>query len=750
VYQGVTFSREVLDREGTLLRLTTAQDERYRLFVPLGRIPAVLQEATLLQEDRWFRSHPGVNPWATAKAFWETYVEGGRRRGASTITMQVARLRWGIQTRTVPGKVHQVLRALQLERHLTKDQILEAYLNLAPYGGNVEGVGAASRVYLHQDVTDITLPDALLLAVVPKNPVVRRPAGSGDTHAHPLWRARHALFARWVAHHPGDEAARPLVELPLDLRRPWELPFRAPHLVQHLLATRPEPTIRATLDAHLQEMLEGLVSQYLASQEQLLLTNASVLLVDARDASVLASLGSANFQDGRIQGQVDGTRARRSPGSALKPFIYGLALQHGVIHPRTMLKDSPVRMGGFNPENFDGQFSGPVDATAALVRSRNIPALRLARMLPGTGFYGFLQRAGIGKLRSAEDYGLSMVLGGVEVTMTELAGLYAMLRTGGIHRPLRLTVEEPVAPGERLLTGEAALLTLTMLRDTPRPRQHAALSFRLQDTPVSWKTGTSFAYRDAWAVGVVGSLVLAVWVGNFDGRGNPAFVGVQAAGPLFFHVVDALLADPSWRKFRAGPDTRGLNVREVEVCAVTGGMPTPHCPHRRQVAFIPGVSPIQPCDVHRPVEVEVASGKRACPGVARGPVRTEVHEFWPSDLLDLFREAGVPRRSPPRYVEGCGLASMEPQGAKPQITSPQDGVTYSLRGNLAAAQPIPLQAVTDGDARRLFWFVDDALVGQVASREPLLWDATPGSHHVRVVDDHGRSNTRRVDVVTVQ
>jgi len=414
------FSQAVFDREGRLLRLTLSPDEKYRLWVPLERMPPALVEATLLHEDQHFRRHFGLNPVALGRAIWSTYLKGGRRMGGSTLTMQLARIRYGIESRTPGGKLRQMLRALQLECTYSKDALLEAYLNLAPYGRNVEGVGAASLVYFGRDVEHLSLAEALTLAVVPQSPA-RRDPGRDDGA---LTAARLRLFDRWVVLRPEDAGHRSSLASPLPVRTPEDLPFLAPHFVGHALRTGPAgSSVRSTLELPLQKLLERHVRQYVERRREVGIRNAAAMLVDWRTLEVRAAVGSADFFDEDIDGQVDGTQAKRSPGSALKPFIYGLGFDQGLLHPRTMLKDASTGFRGYDPENFDGEFVGPLAAEEALVRSRNIPAVALLKGLRAPGLYGFLKQAGIRDLKSEEHYGLSLALGSAGVSMVELVEL---------------------------------------------------------------------------------------------------------------------------------------------------------------------------------------------------------------------------------------------------------------------------------------------------------------------------------------
>jgi penicillin-binding protein 1C len=744
-------STAVYDSDGRLLRLTLAPDEQYRLWTPLGKISPQLVEAVLRYEDRWFPLHPGVNPIAIGRAVRMTYGGGGRRVGGSTVTMQLARRLWRLETRTIGGKLVQMARALQLEMQYSKDEILEAYLNTAPYGGNVEGVGAASLILFGKPPASLTLTEALTLAVIPQNPT-RRGAPSGGAEAAEgasLARARSQLVATWLEAHPEHEKEAALLRVPIALRPRGALPFHAPHFVDAVLASQPDnrpAEIRTTLDLRLQRLLERHAKAWVARQRRIGITNTAAMLVDWRTMDVKAQLGSVDWFDDTIDGKVNGALAKRSPGSALKPFVYALAIDQGVIHPETTLKDAPASFGAYSPENFDGKFAGPIPAREALVRSRNVPAVMLAGKLNRPSVYELLKQGGVSRLADESRYGLGIALGAAEVTMEELVALYAALGAGGVWRPLRHRATDPTLPigdGVRLLSEEASFVTTDMLRENPRPDRSRALDE--QRVIPAWKTGTSWGFRDAWAVGLVGRYVLAVWVGNFDGEGNPAFVGVQAAAPLFFEIVDSLVAaDPSLANDDAARrPPRGL--RRVHVCAVSGQLPTPHCQRTKPTWFLPGRSPIAPCDVHRAIVIDDKSGRRAC-AATTGPTHTEVFEVWPSDLAKLFAQAGLPRRALPPPAPGCDDVDDTGAGAPPKITSPLRGVTYTLRPGKPDGTRVALSAITDGDARELHWFVNQEYVGKAMSGETIFYEPRPGTFVVRAIDDRGRTDSRELRV----
>jgi penicillin-binding protein 1C len=518
------------------------------------------------------------------------------------------------------------------------------------------------------------------------------------------------------------------------------LPFRAPHYTDFLFARSPyERQVNGTIDARLQSLVERQILQYVERQGARGINNASALLLDHRTMHVLALVGSADYENSRIQGQVDGTRALRSPGSALKPFLYGLAADQGLIHSSSVLKDTPLAYAAYNPENFDGDFVGPIKAHDALVRSRNLPAIQIANQL-SPGMHDFLKRAGIRKLQDEDYYGLALTLGGVEVSMRDLAALYAMLANGGTLQNLLYTKSDSMTRAVRLLSPEASFIVMEMLRSNPRPGSEFNERWTRDYIPVHWKTGTSFGFRDAWAAGVFGKYVLVVWVGNFDGSSNPAFKGREAAGPLFFEIVDALKGQGHLESNVLAIPPEG--VRKIDVCALSGQLPGPHCRHREKSWFIPGKSPIHTCAIHREVSVYIESGLRACRPHEPG-TRRVVHEFWSSDLIELFKISGISRRTPPPYAPHCEIR--DEFGFEPEIVSPQRRVIYNVGGS-SAEGGIPLSAVIDADARELFWFENSTFLGKVRRGENYFWHPKPGNYLLRVVDDLGRASSRDVSV----
>lgn len=736
LYDGIAQSRMVLSEGGELLRLTLSDDDQYRLWVPLSKISPSMIEAILLKEDRSFYMHPGINPLALVRAALSTYT-GGRRQGGSTVTMQLARRLYSIDSRRIPGKLSQMAMALWLEARYDKSAILEAYLNLVPMGGNIEGVEAASRIYFSKSSEALSLGEALALAVIPQHPNVRA------TFKNSLHQARAVLLEQWLEAYPEDPRNTRGLALPVQARQRHELPMLAPHFSRQLLASLDGHVLHSTLSLPIQRVVEQQIHGLIRERYGSGVHNAAAILIDTRTQAIKAWVGSADFFSVPIAGQVDGVRAQRSPGSTLKPFLYALALEAGLIHPQSVLKDAPLAFGGFQPENHDNQFAGPITAQQALIRSRNVPAVTLAQQVRNPSLHEVLRRVGVRNLKPEHHYGLALALGAGEVSPEELAMLYlALAGDGQVHRLRRLR-DEPMTTGETLFSPEAAFVVRDMLRHNPRP-DGLPPDGRGRNWRVAWKTGTSWGYRDAWSAGIAGPYVLVVWVGNFDGRSNADFVGQLTAAPLFFRIIDALRIARPQDVDPADPVPPG--VRPIDVCRASGDLPNQWCPETRQSWFIPGVSPIRVSNLHRQIWVDQRTGMATCPPFARHHVQKKVYEFWPSDLQQLFRQAGLPRRMPPALEPRCRLAHSHVQGTAPRIQSPVSEGAYRLRLS-RPEQGLSLMAAADTSVSRLFWFVGQTLIGETSPQQPLNWrPSRAGQHMLRVSDDTGRSAFRTLTV----
>ena len=525
----VETSVEMLAEDGRLLRAFSVADGRWRLAVDPARVDPGYLAMLLAYEDHRFYRHAGVDPWALARAGFLSVRYGRRVAGGSTLTMQVARLLEDGATGTWRGKVRQMRVALALERVRSKEQIMALYLQLAPMGGNREGVRAGSIAWFGKEPARLTEAEAALLVALPQAPTSRTP----DEHPGAAREARDRVLERAVdagvlTREAADAAMREA--LPTE-RRPF--PALAPHVGDRLRAAHPDvPVHRTTLDADLQAALEALARGALVDLPAP--ATLALLVADPDSGAILASVGSADYTSDARRGFVDMTQALRSPGSTLKPLVYGLAFSDGLAHPETLLNDRPEDYGGYAPQNFDGVFRGPVTARAALQTSLNLPVVALTEALGPARLLAAMRQAGVEAVVPGDAPGLAVALGGVGVSLEGLVQLYAAIARGGEARGLSVVPgDSDMVAGSRLMTPEAAWHVGDVLVDAPRPAGSP-------DGPLAFKTGTSTGHRDALALGFDSAHVVGVWVGRADGTPVPGMYGVEVAAPLLFEVFARL------------------------------------------------------------------------------------------------------------------------------------------------------------------------------------------------------------------
>ncbi|MGJ4729213.1 penicillin-binding protein 1C, partial [Luteimonas sp. SDU101] len=550
----------VVSADGTPLRAFADADGVWRHPATPQSVSPLYLQALLQYEDRWFRWHPGINPLALLRAAGQ-WAGGGRIvSGGSTLTMQVARILErdaGPSTRTLPGKLVQMLRALQLEAHLSKDEILALYLERAPFGGTIEGVEAASWAYLGKPSARLSHAEAALLAVLPQAPSRLRP----DRHPEPARRARDKVLERMVRLGAWSRAVADDARMEAVVARGLRPPMSAALLAQRLRAAHPTRSrIVSTIDANLQRTLEERVAAYFSGLPER--TSAALLVIDNASLEARAYVGSLDLLDRSRLGHVDMVRAWRSPGSTLKPFLYGMALDDGLIHSESLLVDAPQSFGGYRPGNFDAAFNGPVGAATALRLSLNVPAVDLLDRVGPARFAARLDNAGIAlRFPRGASPNLSLILGGTGARLEDLVGAHAALHRGGIAGRVRYTPDDPMIE-RRLLSPGAAWIVGEILQSNPRPGEGEGMFDATRRPRVSWKTGTSYGFRDAWAIGGTGSHTVGVWVGRPDGTPLPGQYGALTALPLLFEVVDSL---PSARGDAVAPPMPA-EVARREVC----------------------------------------------------------------------------------------------------------------------------------------------------------------------------------------
>jgi penicillin-binding protein 1C len=527
------FSTRVLDRNGRLLRAYATSDGRWRLPAAVGDVDPRFFDMLFAYEDKRFRAHHGVDPMALTRAAFQLATSGRIRSGGSTLTMQVARLLEPRRERTLSAKLRQIVRAIEIERVLTKNDVLSLYLELAPYGGNIEGIRAASLAYFGKEPRHLSLAEAALLVALPQSPELRRP----DRFSDAARAARDRVLDRYAATGamPADEIALAKAEPVASARYP--MPLLAPHAADEAVAaTADRHELRLTIDAELQKNLEDLTRARARTLAAGLGPNISLALivVDNATGEVLAHIGSPAYFDERRAGQVDMTQALRSPGSTLKPFIYGLGFEDGFIHPETLIEDRPVSYGAYAPKNFDFAFKGTVTVREALQFSLNVPAVAVLDRVGPSRLAARLAQAGAAlTLPDGDAPGLAIGLGGAGIKLSDLVMLYSGIARLGSVLPLEERLGEPAPQARRLMEPVAAWYVSNVLLGSPPPENGVA-------GRIAFKTGTSYGYRDAWSVGFDGKHTIGVWVGRPDGAPVPGLIGREAAAPILFDAFARL------------------------------------------------------------------------------------------------------------------------------------------------------------------------------------------------------------------
>ncbi|HUW60786.1 MAG TPA: penicillin-binding protein 1C [Candidatus Bathyarchaeia archaeon] len=692
-YFAVSRSGEIVDRTGGLLYAFLNRDDQWCFYRCADDVGERVVEATLAAEDRRFYDHGGVDVLAVLRAAWQNLRHGRVVSGASTLTMQVVKNGEGrLYRRTLPGKVYEAVQAVRLDARADKREILESYLNTAPYGLNLVGVEAAARRYFGKPARELTLPEAALLAGLPKAPTRLMPL----KYPEKALRRRNYVLDRMLAAGfitPGehDEAAA------ADLGVSWhDFPAMSPHLAMQLRQRAQEGRrVEVTLDSAAQRTAEELVGRAL-KRHRPEITNAAVMVVDAASAEVLARVGSGGFYTTPGGGQVDLCRAPRSPGSALKPFTYALGLEQNVLYPSETLLDDTLDLGAYSPGNFDGGYNGLISASDALRHSLNVPAVLVLDRVGVPALDELLRSVGLTTLKRDDTYGLGLTLGNCEVRLDELSAAYAAVANLGEWRPLTTLRGEKTADERRrvLLRGTCLSLYQSLEQTLPNEWEPNVVLAGNTAPRVCFKTGTSTGYHDAWAFVFNAQYVVGVWMGNNDGKGTDRLVGVRAALPLAGSIMRALpvLNRPAW------PEPAD-DLRRVTVCAVSGLPRSEWCARTKEAVLPAGQYLHRVCDVHRPIRGGDAVAEW-WPGTARG---------W--DLAKVGDSAHV--------AESARRANL-------RIQEPVNEAEYVLTGE-PQGDRIRLRASIDAE-KSLYWYINDRFFGQSSPDRPLLLELSVGEH----------------------
>ena len=729
----------VVARDGTPLRAFPDRAHIWRHPVRVDEVSPRYIEAVIGYEDRFFRWHPGVNPLALLRAAGQWVQHGRIVSGGSTLSMQVARI-LEPTAHTLPGKARQIARALQLELRLSKREILELYLTFAPMGGVLEGVEAASRAYLGKPAKRLSESEAALLAVLPQAPSLLRP----DRYPERARVARDKVLERlepvWGATAVADARQEPVIAQTV------REPLLAPLFAERLRRLKPKETrIDTTLDATLQNTVEQLLASRLAVLPPRV--SMAALVVDNATLDVLAYAGSADFSDSERFAHVDMVQAGRSPGSTLKPLLYGLALDEGLIHSESLLADVPQSFSGYQPGNFQANFSGPVGMTEALHKSLNVPAVEVLERLGPQRFVSLLRRGGLKlELPRGATPNLSVILGGVALNLEGLVGAYTALARKGVSGRPRYLPGAPLDEARMMSEGAAFIIRDVLEAGGPLTRQiENGVGAR---RGIAWKTGTSFGFRDAWAVGVSDRLSIGVWVGRPDGTPNPGFFGANIAAPLLVDIFSAVDDAP------ALPRTPPSTVAQVRICwplGVRAEATPPELCHQERTAWIlsDAAPPTFPDRLRggspRYTDYrDAASGERVRASCAPGVMVAVDMARWPAALEPWLDAATRQRALPPPWAAECAKAQAPEAGLK--IVGISDGETIRRAG--LAPGPVPeLRLEARGGQDELIWLVNGHPIGRTAPNRALMHKfPEAGRYQITVMDDAGRYDRVEISV----
>ncbi len=727
-----SFSQVVYSSEGTLLTGYLTDDDKWRMYSSLEEVSPQLIDALIEKEDSRFYYHIGVDPFAISRALIQNILGGERVSGASTISMQTARMLTG-GYRTYASKVYEMFVAFQLELRFSKKELLELYLSLLPYGGNVEGVKAASLLYFNKSPLHLSAAESVALTIIPNNPNSLRIDRDND-----LIRQRNYWIERLENAGVFSEAVTRDAISETFVRTRYSIPNLAPHFTRAVVRFSNETTSQTTLRYSHQLIVERLLGNYVRRASSTGISNGAVLVVDNSTGDVVAYAGSADYYNRENQGENDGVRSIRSPGSALKPFLYANALDRGLITPKLMLNDIPSDFAGFTPDNFDLEFRGKVTASYALVNSLNIPAVTLLNLVGTKEFVRLLSDNGFYVIEKQKaSLGLSLILGGCGVTLEQMVRLYTAFPNSGNIKNLRYIKGNNISAKHSVFSPEAAYLTTVMLQKNTRPDFPEEYISRSDLPRIAWKTGTSYGKRDAWAIGYSKQYTIGVWMGNFDGRGAPDLVGVQASVPLLFDLFKAIDQSPGEISV---PTSK---IKEREICMESGMVAGPLCSKREKDFFIPGVSSGKICDLHSTIYVANNNSESYCRECLpdSGYTAQVINKYEP-ELSMWYSSRGVTENNIPPHSKNC---ITKKGGAGPKIISPTANFEYLLE--LGKDQQIMLQAAASHDIQILYWFADNTYLGKSVPGEKIFYTVKHNATLITCRDDKGRESSVRLKAV---
>lgn len=720
--------------DGTPMYAFLTKDEQWRMKTELNEITPELAKAIVEKEDKYFYRHPGVNPAAIVRALGKNILHAKRTSGASTITMQVVRMMCPKQ-RSYANKLLEMFHALQLEWHYSKAEILQLYLNLVPYGSNIQGVKAASLLYFNKFPDQLSLAEVTTLSVIPNRPnsLVLGKDNATIIAIRNKWLRRFEEEKTFPSNIITDAIHEPLTASRLSP------PRSVPQLAWRIRKSNPSSfDIRSTINAGLQQKAEGIVLNYSHALAMKSIYNAAAMIVDNRTRQVVAYIGSADFSDIAHDGQVDGVMAVRSPGSALKPLVYGLGFDKGFATPRTIVSDIPVDFKGYAPENYDDRFYGNVSVENALQQSLNIPAVKMLNEVGTSVFINTLHDIGFRSVwEKQKKLGLSMILGGCGVRLDEMAGLYTMLANRGDYIPLHFIVDSIHYSSKKVLSPASVYMVTEILKNLQRPDLPNE-NVTAADIPhIAWKTGTSYGRRDAWSIGYNNNYTIAVWVGNFSGKGNPVLNGAGTATPLLFQLFNSL---GNGNKVLENNPPGNIQFRQV--CAVTGKVPNDFCTQLVLDAYIPGVSDNSLCDHMKEVFLSADEKFSYCTTcLPANGYKTKMYPNIDPELANYYEKNHIAFEKIPEHNPACTRYF---PGAAPVINSLSDGATYIITDK--GKQQLQLSCAAANDVKKVYWYVNDKFVGGCDKEKKLFFPPNESTIKISCTDDKGRNRDIKVKI----
>lgn len=731
-----------------LLGARIAADGQWR-FASEQKVPDNYAQALILYEDQYFRLHPGINPLSLGRALIQNMKAGRIVSGGSTLSMQLARMSRKNPARTLSGKLLEMMMALKLEACYSKNKILTLYAEAAPFGGNVVGIGAASRRYFNRPPEQLSWAEAATLAVLPNAPALIHPGRNTAL----LQQKRDHLLERLIAKGYMDSLSYELALAESLPKAPLPLPNLALHVVESAHKLFPGQRVYTSIDYDLQEKCMRLLHQHSKGLEQNDIHNLAALVCDVKQHKILAYAGNVSV----VAQQdifVDIARTPRSSGSILKPFLYASMLHYGEILPNTLIPDIPVNFSGFSPKNFDLSYQGAVPAAEALSLSLNVPAVEMLRQFGEARFLDILHKLGFSSfVNPADHYGLSLILGGGECSLLELAAAYASLArvlnrfestqlySAQDYRPLQL-FEKPLAAKREdqttikesaaLLSAAAIWYTMEALRQVNRPRERSGWRHFESSRKLAWKTGTSFGFRDAWALGLCPEYVVAVWAGNADGEGRPGLTGLRAAAPVLFDIYDLLPLSDVWF------DCPESEMYLEEICIESGHKASAYCNHTIQQNIPRSGDKTLICPYHRLLHLSEDGQYRvnaSCYPLKR--IRRDSVFVLPPAMEWYYRKMHPTYRGLPPVLENC---EEERDLKQMEILYPRQSYSLFIPRELdGRAGKLIIEVVHRNSEAVLFWHLDDQWIGNTKGIHQMSINPPPGNHTIRIYDQQGNS-----------